>query len=480
MRKNWLIHRRTCLRGLGVALALPLLETMGWADPPKGSTFKAPIRLGFVYHNFGVNLKEFWPDPKTFPGVLTKSLEPLRSVIDQCLLLDGLDGLDHGPFPGAAHGLELSTWLTATLPNAVKRGEIDIAPSIDQIAAQHIGIYTALPSLELGTHYNGGSYISQEMLSGKYFNTVSFRTATEPLPVETNPGAVYKRLFSSRQSTPRKRGGPTIDTGKFASGTTANDSGTDEQTLDRSMLDLVLDGAKSLRSRVSLDDQHCLDGYLDSVRSLEKRVAAIERQQTEASKAKSSKSPDAVEGKHSDLIEVQVPTGELKWSEHIKVMADLMILAFQADLTRVCTLLPSGQDQGINFPELGFTDAHHAMSHHDKDEDKLAKVAKIDHFHLEQLAYILGRMRSLREGPSTLLDNSLIMWGSGMEDGSTHSNRRMPTILAGRAGGTLRPGRMIPKVNGNIGDLLTAILARVGVNVEKPIGNGTKLMPDLS
>jgi len=157
-----------------------------------------------------------------------------------------------------------------------------------------------------------------------------------------------------------------------------------------------------------------------------------------------------------------------------------MVLAFQADLTRVCTLLPSGQDQGINFPELGFTDAHHAMSHHDRDQEKIDKVAKIDRFHLEQFAYILGRMRSLREGPGTLLDNSIIMWGSGLQDGATHGNKRIPTILAGRGGGTVRTGRMIPKVNGTTGDLLTAILARAGVTVEKPIGNGTKLMPDLS
>jgi hypothetical protein len=478
MRSNWLIDRRTCLRGLGVALALPLLETMGWADPPKGAAFKAPVRLGFVYHNFGVIMPEFWPTAATFPAVLPKTLEPLKPVIDQCLVLDGLDNLDHGPFPGAAHGLELSTWLTATLPDATKRGEINIAPSADQIAAKQIGAYTALPSLELGTHYNGGTYISQEMLSGKYFNTASFRTANEPLPVECNPGNVYRRLFSSRQSTPQKRGGPAVDAAKFAAGASA--PAGDEQTLDRSMLDLVLEGAKDLRGSVSLDDQHCLDDYLDSVRSLEKRVAAIERQQAEAARTKSAKGTPTGDAKRSELIDVQIPNGPLKWSEHVKVMGDLMVLAFQADLTRVVTLLPSGQDQGINFPELGFTDAHHAMSHHDRDQEKIDKVAKIDRFHMEQFAYIIGRMRSLREGPGTLLDNSIVMWGSGLQDGATHGAKRIPTILAGKGGGTLRTGRMIPKVNGNTGDLLTAILARAGVTVEKPLGNGTKLMPDLS
>ncbi len=478
MRKSWLISRRTCLKGLGAALALPLLETMGWADAPKGGAYKPPVRLGFMYMPCGVWRADFWPaDAKTFPVVLPKSLEPLRPVIDQCLILDGLDNVGHGPVGNAAHALELSCWLTATLLNTENRANIDIATSIDQIAAKHIGLYTVLPSLELAYQNNDATGTGQEGVNNRYYTTGNYGSPTQPLPVETNPASVYKRLFSSRQSTPRKRGGPSVDTAKFAGGGAPSDDG---QSLDRSMLDLVLNGAKDLRGRVSIDDQRRLDEYLDTVRSLESRVAAIERQQAEAAKAKASgKSGAKADFKSSDPIEVKVPSGGVKWSEHIKVMGDLMILAFQTDLTRVCSLTAS-HPQGINYPELGFSDHHHDCSHHGNDQDKIAKVAKIDRFNIEQFAYIVTRMKSLREGPDTLLDNCIMMWGSGQEDGDSHSNRRLPTILAGRGGGTIRTGRYVPKCNGNHGDLLTAILARAGVPIEKPIGIGTKLLPDLS
>jgi hypothetical protein len=479
MHRHWHISRRTCLRGLGVALALPLLETMGWADPPKGGVASLPIRLGFMYMPLGVNTKQFWPtDAKTYPVTLPPSLEPLRPVIDQCLLLEGVDNVDHGPLGNAAHALELSTWLTATLPSVTKRDSINIAVSADQLAAQHIGLYTPLPSLELATQGNSASGTGQEGLNNMYYTTGSFGTPTQPLPVETSPANVYKRLFSSRQSTPRKRGAPTVDTATFAS--TGPAAGGEEQTLDRSMLDLVMEEAKGLRARVSLDDQHRLDDYLETVHALETRVAAIERQQAEAAKAaKGGSSRRANDIKRSDPIEVTIPSGNVSWSEHVKVMGDLMILAFQADLTRVCTLI-SSHPQGINYPELGFSDGHHDVSHHDADQVKLTKVAQIDKFNLEQFAYIITKMKGLREGPGTLLDNSIMLWGSGQEDGSNHSNRRLPTIIAGKGGGTIRTGRHVPKASGNQGDLLTAILARVGVPLERPIGIGTKLLPDLS
>jgi hypothetical protein len=477
MRKNWLIDRRTCLKGLGVAMALPLLETMGWAETPKAGGFKAPVRLGFMFMPCGVNRKEFWPaDPKTYPVTLPTSLEPLRPVIDQCLLLEGIDNVPHTPLNGAAHAIELSTWLTATLPDATKRDTINIAPSADQIAAQQIGLYTALPSLELGTRKNDASGTGQEGLNNRYYTTGNYRTATQPLPVETSPGDVLKRLFASRQSTPKKKGGPTVDAAKFAGAGGAADDG---ESLDRSMLDLVMDGAKNLRGRVSADDQRQLDDYLDSVRSLEKRVAAIERQQAEAAQAKSEKGGGAATTR-SAPIEVKIPAGQPKWSEHVKVMGDLMILAFQTDLTRVTTIIAS-MNHGITYPELDFSESHHENSHHENtDQVKLAKIAKIDRFNIEQYAYIVARMKSLKEGAGTLLDNTIFMWGSGLGNGHDHTHRSLPCILAGRGGGTIRTGRHVPKCNGNQGDLLTAILARAGVQVPKPVGIGTKLLPDLS
>jgi hypothetical protein len=476
MRKNWLIDRRTCLKGLGVAMALPLLETMGWADPPRSGGAKAPVRLGFMFMPCGVNRKEFWPaDPKTYPVTLPSSLEPLRPVIDQCLLLEGIDNVPHTPLDGAAHALELSSWLTATLPDPTKRDTVNIAPSADQIAAQQLGLYTALPSLELGTRKNEFSGTGQEGLNNRYYSTGNYRTATQPLPVEISPAEVLKRLFASRQSTPRKKGGPSVDAAKFAGGGAA-----DEESLDRSMLDLVLDGAKNLRGRVSADDQRQLDDYLESVRSLEQRVAAIERQQAEAARAKAGKGDAGPAIARSAPLEVKIPAGEPKWSELVKVMGDLMILAFQTDITRVGTLIAS-MNHGVAYPELDFSDHHHECSHHDNtDQVKLAKVAKIDRFNLEQYAYLVGRMKGLREGAGTLLDNTIFMWGSGLGNGHDHTHRSLPCIIAGRGGGTIRTGRHVPKCNGNQGDLLTALLARAGVQVAKPVGIGTKLLPDLS
>jgi len=478
MRKNWLIDRRTCLKGLGVALALPLLETMGWAETPKASGgYKAPVRLGWMFMPCGVSQGHFWPkDAKTWPTTLSPTLEPLRPVIDQILLLDGVDNVERSPFDGAAHAIELSTWLTATKPNADKRDVINIAASADQIAASHLGLYTVLPSLELGTRKNEHTGTGQDGLNNRYYTTGNYRTATQPLPVEVSPGEVYKRLFSSRQSTPQKKGGPAVDAAKFAR--TGGGEVDDSTSLDRSMLDLVSESAGNLRKRVSADDQHQLDDYLDSVRSLEKRVVMIERQQAEAAKMQAS-GKGAASVQRSPPLEVKIPTGDMKWSEHVKVLGDLLILAFQADITRVGTLIAS-MNHGINYPELPFSESHHDLSHHEGKAEKLDKIAVIDRFNIEQFSYLVQRMKSLKEAGGTLLDNTIFTWGSGLGDGHNHAWQRLPTVIAGGGGGTIRSGRYVPKVTGNQGDLLTGILARAGVPMPKPVGFGTKMLPELS
>ncbi len=477
MRKHWLINRRTCLKGLGVALGLPLLETMGWADNPKGKEFKFPVRLGFMYMACGVNPDTFWPtDPKSFPAKLPSSLEPLRAVLDQCLLLDGIDNVERQPFNGAAHAIELSTWLTAWKPDENKRDIVKIAPSADQIAAAHLGLYTPIPSLELGTKKNEKSGTGQEGLNNRYYTTGNYRTATQPLPVETSPHEVFKRLFASRDVATAMRGGPVVDASQFAS-TTTEQSGS--KSLDQSMLDLVQESGKQLRKNVSVDDQHLLDDYMDSVRSLEKRVVAIERQRRAAEMADSGTGKSQNKDVRSPPLDVKIPDGKLKWSEHVKVLGDLMVLAFQADMTRVGTLIGS-MNHGNSYPELPFKEGHHELSHHDNKKDKQEKVSQIDRFNIEQYAYLIKRMKSLREGNGTLLDNTMFMWGSGLGDGNNHTYKRLPTIIAGRGGGTVKTGRYVPKCNGNQGDLLSAMLARAGVSLDKPVGFGTKLLPDLS
>jgi len=173
-----------------------------------------------------------------------------------------------------------------------------------------------------------------------------------------------------------------------------------------------------------------------------------------------------------------VTLNDTKWSEHVKVMGDLMILAFQTDLTRIVTLVFE-HPFGISYPELGFTEAHHECSHHDNKKEKIDKLLRIEKFHIEQFAYIIGRMKTLLDGNGTLLDNSMVLWGSGMGYGFQHSNNNLPTILAGRGGGTIRTGRFA-RATGNQGDLLMAILARAGCAPDRTIGSGTKPSNDLA
>lgn len=486
MRSSWLISRRTCLKGLGVSLALPLLETMGWADPAKGTTAKPPIRLGFMYIPFGVWQPEFWPsDPATFPTVLPKTLETIRPIIGDCLILDNLKGpaAIEGAGERPPHANELSAWLTAAQFNINNRTNIDIAVSADQIAAQQIGIYTVVPSLELGYYDNAATGLGENGINNRYYRTHSFRTPTEALPLETSPANVMKRLFSSRKSTPRKRGGPQVDAGKFTAG--AGDGGDDSaESLDRSMLDLVRENTKDLRARVSIADQRSLDQYLDTLRSLETRVAAIEQQQAESMREQTDRKSTPGATRSSPPITITIPAQAPKWSEHTRLMGDLMILAFQTDSTRVCSLVPSFHHNS-HYKELGFSETHHDLSHTEKNPDKISKLAQVDRFNLEQFSYIVTRMKSLKEGAGTLLDNCIFMWGSGMQGPTAtevfgHNKTRLPTIIAGRGGGTIRTGRYVPQCGGNAGDLLTGILARAGVKLDKPVGCGTKLSPDLS
>src|SRR6185436_20284458 len=264
MSRNAKINRRTCLKGLGVSLALPLMESMGWADTPKGKAYRPPVRLGFMYMPHGVILDQFWPaDAESFRSSPPRALQSLRPVLDQCLMMKGICGVPIAPFNGAPHALELSTWLTATLPAADKRSQIHIAISADQIAANYVGALTSLPSLELATMPQTHKE-NQEGLHEAYYSHCSFRSPTQALPAEIDPRNVLNRLFgmSDQASGGRKP--------------------SQADPLDRKMLDLVIGGAKDLRRKLPQDDQHKLDEYLDSVRAVERRIAAIEHRQKEA------------------------------------------------------------------------------------------------------------------------------------------------------------------------------------------------------
>ncbi|MCA9136246.1 MAG: DUF1552 domain-containing protein [Planctomycetales bacterium] len=459
MNKIASIDRRTCLKGAGAALGLPLLDAMGWAEAGEKAASKLPVRLGFMYMPHGVIMDQFWPaDAESFLTSPPPALESLRPVLDQCLMMKGIAGVSNGPFKGAPHALELSTWLTATLPDPDKRDEISISISADQIAAGALGAFTTLPSLELATMPQTWKE-NQAGLNEAYYSHCSFRSPTQAVPAEINPRNVLNRLFNKQDQS-----------GGHAS--------TGISPLDRNMLDLVIGGARDLRRSLSPTDQRKLDEYLDSVRSVERRISAIEMRQKEAAMEKAGVRSSRRHESDSPPIEIKIPEGD-KRSEYMQVMCDLNVLAFQIDTTRVCTYIGSTPN-GVSYPELGFTDKHHSTTHHNNQPEKVGKVAAITAFNIDQFAYMVKKMHSLREGDGTLLDNCIMMWGSGLEDGNKHTRENLPFILAGRGGGAINTGRFLPDVKGNQGDLLTTLLACAGVPLDRPVGIATKQLTEIS
>jgi uncharacterized protein DUF1552 len=454
-----LINRRSCLQGIGASLALPLLEVTARADTSDSKTDKPPVRLAFMYMPHGVIMDQFWPaDAESFLSSPPPALESLRPVLDHCLLMKGISGVPINPFNGAPHALELSTWLTATLPDADKRNEVNIAISADQIAANYVGGFTTLPSLELATMPQTWKE-NQEGLNEAYYSHCSFRSPTQPVPAEINPRNVLNRLFH-KQDEPGARA-----------------PSRPMSALDRSLLDLVVGGARELRRTLPVTDQRKLDEYLDSVRSVERRIAAIESRQTDAALEKAGVSSRKRHESDSPPIEIKIPEGD-KRSEYMQVMCDLVVLAFQTDTTRVCSYIGSTPN-GVSYPELGFKDQHHSQTHHNNEPEMVRKVAAISAFNIEQFAYMVKKMHALREGDGTLLDNCILMWGSGLEDGNKHTRANLPFIIAGRGGGTLDTGRFIADARGNQGDLLTTLLGCAGIPVDRPIGIATKRLTEI-
>ena len=454
MIQKSMLNRRNCLKGIGVNLALPLLDSISWAGNDKEKS-KPPIRLGFMYMPHGVIMEEFWPaNPEKFLSAPPPAIESLRPVLKQCLMVKGISGVPIKPFNGAPHALELSTWLTATLPNADHRNKIDIAISADQIAANYVGGLTALPSLELATMPQTHKE-NQEGLNEGYYSHCSFRSATQAMPAEINPRNVLNRLFGK-----------------------ADKPGTAPQhdPLDRSMLDLVIGGARDLRKRLPQEDQHKLDEYLDSVRAVERRIASIEQRQKDAALEKAGIATKMRNASDSPPIEIKIPIGN-KRSEFMQVMCDLNVLAFQTDTTRVSTYIGSTPN-GVTYPELGLSGEHHSFTHHQNQTETMAKVAAITSFNISQFAYMVKKMASLKEGNGTLLDNCIMMWGSGLEDGNKHTRENLPFIIAGGGGGSLKTGRFIT-TKGNQGDLLTTLLACMGIPVDRPIGIATKQIKEM-
>jgi hypothetical protein len=446
------VDRRTFLKGVGVSLALPFMESLASPVVPA----RPPVRLAFMYMPHGVIMDQFWPKGQDeFLNAPPAIIESLKPIMDQCLMMKGISGVPTAPFGGAPHALELSTWLTGRLPDADSRNRINISISADQIMANYVGAQTLLPSLELATMPQTWKE-NQDGLHEGYYNHCSFRSPTQPVPAETDPRNVLNRLFGKR--------------GEEGRVTRAN-------PLDRQMLDRVLGGARDLRRTLARVDQQKLDEYLDSVRSVERRIAAIETRQQNAAFERNGVGPSKRHAADSAPIEVRIPEGD-KRSEYMQVMCDLIILAFQTDTTRVSTYIGS-RPNGASYPELGFSNQHHSQTHYGSDEEMIRKVAAINKLNVDQYAYMVKKMHALKEGDGTLLDNCIMMWGSGLEDGDKHRRDNLPFIIAGKGGGSIRTGRFLSDVKGNQGDLLTTLLTCAGIPLDRPVGIATKQIDEM-
>lgn len=458
MQKNWMIPRRSFLRGMGVTLGLPMLHAMGKLLPSASAealarstvapNVQAPVRMACIYFPNGVWEKNWFPQKDGTVFELPSSLEPLAAHRDDCLIFSNLD--KKNSHQGDGHYAKTANFLTGLPVKKTPGKDISVGGvSIDQYCAHHIGQLTPLPSLELGIDpvVSGiDSVVGYTRLYGCY---ISWRTPNTPVAKEINPRLAYERLFGVMRAA--------------KSTSAASRQAAD----DRALLDLVLDDANSLRRKLGRDDQFKLDEYLDSVRDVERRLEYFSK-------------PDPRDWKPSSEPEdIAAPKGAPgDHQEHVRLMLDLMALAFWTDSTRIGSFMFANDVSGKNFGKLvgGTEGSHHEFSHHQNKAEKYEPYSKINRWHAEQLAYFLNKLKSVKEGDKTLLDNSMVLFGSSFSDGNRHDPNNLPIILAGRGGGRIKPGRHIAcEKNTPLCNLYVSMLDRMGTPVES-FGDSTEAL----
>ncbi len=431
------IPRRTFLRGLGTTLALPFLEAMA---PParalaalgKGAA-ASPLRLAFLYVPNGMNMSRWKPATTGADYELPPTLVPLRKVRGDFQVITGLAqrrAAANGDGPGD-HARASATFLTGCQARKTAGTDIRVGVSVDQIAAQRIGRATRLPSLELGCDKVRLSGSCDSGYACAYQFNLSWRSESSPMPPEVNPRLLFERLFGS------------------PAGGESAEARARRELERRSVLDFVRDDTQRLQARLGANDRHKLDEYLTSVRELEQRIENAGRY---AESLPGRAKPDGI------------PAG---YEQHVRLMFDLLALAFQTDQTRIASFILAHDGSNKAYPQLGISEGHHDLSHHQRREDKLAKIARINEFHVAQFAYFLEKLKGLREGEGTVLDHSMIVFGSGISDGDRHNHDDLPVLLAGGGRGTLRPGRHIDVGDVPMTNLYLALLDRMGAPVDR-------------
>ena len=428
------LPRRTFLKGLGTTMALPMLEIMRPATIQAADNQpKHPNRMAFVFTPNGV-IQPSWKPKETGENyVLPKTLQPLESFKSELTVFSNLmqdNGRAKGDGPGD-HARCASTYLTGAHPYKTSGANIRAGVSVDQAAATQIGYKTRLSSLELGIERGRNAGNCDSGYSCAYSSNVSWKSPTTPMAKEIHPRLVFERLFGSKDEDPKTR--------------------AQRDLFRKSILDLVSADAKQLQKKLGQTDRRKIDEYFNSIRELELRIA----RSAEASR----QAPPDIE------LPNDVPRD---FEQHVKLMFDLMVLAFQTDSTRISTFMVGNAGSNRAYRMVDVKEGWHSLSHHRNEQPKIDQLQKIDQYLVEQFAYFLGKLQSVKEGEGTLLDNCMIVYGSGLGDGNRHTHHDLPILLAGRAGGTIQPGRHIKlEEETPLNNLFLSMLDRMDAKIEK-------------
>lgn len=431
------IDRRTVLKGFGATLALPFLESMMPQGVLAASVPKTPIRTAFIFVPNGINMQHWVPSGIELPY----TLQPLQSLKNKFNIVSGLAQRNAFALGDGAgdHARSAAAWLTGCHPRKTSGANIKAGVSFDQILAKEFSNATRFSSLELGCERGGLAGDCDSGYSCAYSNSISWRAETTPVAKEVDPRLVFERLFASENQN-------------------ESDVAKAQRLADnKSILDFIMEDAKILNKKLGHTDKMKLDEYMTGVREIERRLSFLEKQTKDFNS--------------SSLVNVQgIPAD---YQEHIKIMGDLMVLAFQTDTTRVSTFMFANEGSNRSYKMVGVSDGHHEMSHHQKTPEKLEALKKINNFHVTQLAYILNKMDSIKEGDRTLLDNSMIVYGAGICDGDRHNHDDLPLLFAGLGGGKIKSGQHL-KFNSStpMTNLFLSMADKMNIPVES-IGDST-------
>jgi hypothetical protein len=429
------ISRRAVLRGTGAALALPVLDAM---TPALAAAPARPVRLAFMEVPNGIIMDKWTPATVGTNYELTPTLEPLTDFRDRMLVLSGLDQGQSKALPfeiGGDHPRACTAWLTGAHAKMTSGADLRAGISVDQIAAREFGKYTQLASLEIGLESPEIVGACESAYGCAYYNTISWHNDTTPLPMENRPRVIFERLFGET-TDPKVR--------------------LALRRKDRSILDAVTEDVRRLRGKLGGTDRGKIDQYLDAVRDVERRMQLAEQQ-----------------GDQNVPQTTPVGTPQV-FSEYFDLMTDLMVLAWQTDMTRVCTFQVGHEMSGRAYPEVGFGDAHHSVTHHQGDREKIEKVVKINIFHAKMFSLLLEKLRSTPDGDGSLLDRSLLLYGSALSDGNMHLFTDLPLVLIAGGVGGIKGGRHIRFPRGTpMNNLLLTMLDAANVPHVEKFGDST-------